>query len=421
MSKRFHVTLVGATGVTGRNAYDYLAKNGPADLVWNIAGRNKDKLKKILDRGDETWNKPDVTIVDLDNHDQVEAMIRNTNVLIHLAGPYAEHGEYIIAKCIEHKTDYVDIGGETFFIREMILKYHELAREQGVRVIPTAGYESLPFDMLTMMTVRRMKEVYDETCSKVKIVTSFHRSGSMRDNKISAGSIGTMRNILAGDHIGAFNDVSCLLPDSCDRKGIRRSNKIKYAARYDEDVRAYTGPLQPAPFLNVPVILRSAHLQNEAGRGYGEQFRYSDSMTMEWYSSSEAGQRKAAKKSALKNKLTSVIMGGPKIFRSLIEQRLDAMGIQAGDGPSEDSLPFVDYELRLFATAGSGRKMTATASGKGHPGYLSTARIAAEVGLALSFDESRDDQQCGIVTPSTGLGGSFISRLKNAGVEVSFD
>ncbi|MDJ0761239.1 MAG: saccharopine dehydrogenase NADP-binding domain-containing protein [Woeseiaceae bacterium] len=421
MAKKFQVTLVGASGVTGRNAYDYLAENGPADLIWNIAGRNEHKLKQILGRGDETWNKPEITIADLGNPDQVEAMIRNTKVLIHLAGPYAEHGEFIIAKCIEHKTDYVDIGGETFFIREMILKYHERAREQGVRIIPTAGYESLPFDMLTMMTVRRIKDVYNETCSAVKIVTSFHRSGSVRDNRISAGSIGTMRNILAGDHIGAFNDMSCLLPDSCDRKGIRRRNKVKYVARYDQDVNAYTGPLQPAPFLNVPVILRSAYLQNEAGRGYGDQFRYSDSMTMEFYSRNEAGQREAARKSAFKNRLTSMIMGGPRIFRSLIRQRLDSMGIRAGEGPSEGSLHFVDYELRLFATASSGRKMTARASARGHPGYLSTARIAAEAGLALSFDKRRDDQQYGIVTPSTGLGESFIHRLENAGVEVSFD
>lgn len=419
MSKRFQVTLLGATGITGRNAFDYLAKHAPTDLRWNIAGRSKEKLKMLLDRVEDGWNLPEITIADLSNQDSIEDLVKKTDVLIHLAGPYAQYGEFVIAKCIEHKTDYIDIGGETFFIRDMILKYHEAAKRQSVRIIPTAGYESLPFDMLTMLAVNKLNQEYQETCASVKIVTSFLRSGSIRDNRISGGSIGTMRNILDGDKIDAFNDMSCLLPNDCNRRAIRRRNKVKYESKYDQDVRAYTGPLQPAPFLNVPVILRSAYLRNNSG--YSKKFKYSDSMTMEFYSNSENGQRKAAQKSAIINKLTSIIMGGPKIFRSLITGRLDAMGIKPGDGPSEDSLPFVDYTLKLFAVSEGGNKLTAKANAKGHPGYLSTAKIAAEAGLALCLDEILDDQQYGIVTPSVGLGAGFVNRLEQAGVNISFD
>ena len=97
------------------------------------------------------------------------------------------------------------------------------------------------------------------------------------------------------------------------------------------------------------------------------------------------------------------------------------MGIKPGDGPSEESLPFIDYELRLFAISESGERLTGKAFAKGHPGYLSTAKIAAEAGLALSLDTIQDDQQCGVVTPSVGLGISFTERLKKAGVSFSFD
>lgn len=419
MSNKFHITLLGATGVTGRNAFDYLAEQAPPNLRWNIAGRSKEKLTKILERAKPEWNVPEITIADLSAQSMVEDLVKETDVLIHLAGPYARHGEYIIAKCIEHKTDYIDIGGETFFIRDMILKYHEAAKQRGVRIIPTAGYESLPFDMMTMLAVNKLNEEYEENCTSVKIVTSFLRTGHIRDNKISGGSIGTMRNILDGDKNDAFNDISCLLPGDCNRKAIRRRNKVKYESKYDQDVDAYTGPLQPAPFLNVPVILRSAHLRNNSG--YSENFKYSDSMTMEFYSSSENGQRKAAQRSAIINRMTSVIMRGPKIFRTLIKGLLDAMEIKPGDGPSEDSLPCVDYTLKLFALSEGGNKLTGRVDAKGHPGYLSTAKIAAEAGLALCMDEILDDQQYGIVTPSVGLGAGFLKRLERAGVNISFD
>jgi|TARA_B100000073_G_C23670947_1_gene548598 short subunit dehydrogenase-like uncharacterized protein len=419
MCKRFQVTLLGATGITGRNAFDYIAENGHSNLKWNIAGRSEEKLNQILERAEDNWNKPEITVVDITDREQVKAMIKDSQVLIHLAGPYATHGEFIISQCIAHRTDYVDIGGETFFIREMILKYHDAAKARGVRIIPTAGYESLPFDILTTLAIKKMREDYGEKCASVKIVTSFLRSGTIRDNRISGGSIGTMRNILDGDSIDAFNDMSCLLPEECDRKAIRRRNKVRYKSSYDDDVQAYTGPLQPAPFLNVPVILRTAYLR--ANLGYSDKFSYSDSMTMEFYSKSEKGQRKAALQSAIVNRLTSSIMAGPKIFRFLIRRRLDAMGIKPGDGPSEESLPFIDYELRLFAISESGERLSGKAIAKGHPGYLSTAKIAAEAGLALSLDTIQDDQQFGVVTPSVGLGISFTERLKKAGVSFSFD
>ncbi|MDJ0867348.1 MAG: saccharopine dehydrogenase NADP-binding domain-containing protein [Myxococcota bacterium] len=61
----------------------------------------------------------------------VEAMVAATRVLLHAAGPYAEHGEACFCACIEHGTDYVDIGGETFFLRRMIRTHHAAARQRG--------------------------------------------------------------------------------------------------------------------------------------------------------------------------------------------------------------------------------------------------------------------------------------------------
>ncbi|MEO1610526.1 MAG: saccharopine dehydrogenase NADP-binding domain-containing protein [Pseudomonadota bacterium] len=419
MKKPFQLTLFGATGVTGRNAFKYLSEHAPSDMQWAIAGRDQQRLDDIRSQAKENRATPQIVLADLDDPKTIEEMIKNTDVLIHLAGPYAKNGEQFFAQCIKHQTDYLDIGGETFFLREMILKYHQKAKDRGVKIVPTAGYESVPFDLLTRMAIVHLRDVYHEACAEIKIITSFLRNGNLRDNRISGGSIGTMRNILDGDSINAFNDMSCLLPNSRDRAKIRQRNKVKYKARFDEDVEAYTGPLQPAPFLNVPVILRSAHLYEEIGQGYGGAFTYRDAMTMEFYADTIEGQEIAAKKSANLNRMTSIAMAGPKFMRSLIRKRLDGMGIKPGDGPSEESLPFVDYELRLFATSESNRKLKAIARAKGHPGYLSTANIVAEAGLSLCCARESLTEQFGVLTPATGLGLGFLQRLENAGVEMT--
>ncbi|WP_189475081.1 saccharopine dehydrogenase family protein [Halioglobus pacificus] len=416
--KTYRLVVLGATGVTGQNTFRHLAEHLPADFSWAIAGRNPDKMKKLVSDFPDRKSTPAYIPADVVDRDSVDALIKNCDVLIHLAGPYATHGELFFEKCIEHRTHYVDIGGETFFIKRMIEKYHQAASDKNVILLPTAGYESVPFDLLTLLAITHLEGAYQEHCAKIKIVTSFHRLGGVRDNRISGGSIGTMRNILAGDDCNAFNDMACLLPPKADNGRVRDRNKIRYAARYDEDVQAFTGPLQPAPFLNVPVVLRSAHLLSQVGIDYGANFSYSDSMTMEFYADSPEGQQRAAKRSARINKITSMALAGPRPLRGLIRRRLDSLGVEPGDGPSQESLPFVDYTLRLFGESDRGRSIRAQARAKGHPGYLSTSKIVAEVGLFLAEENTRPPVSFGVVTPATALGLEFLPRLQRAGVKM---
>jgi short subunit dehydrogenase-like uncharacterized protein len=50
-------------------------------------------------------------------------------------GPFALYGEAVIKACVEHKTDYADITGEVFWVQDMMRKYGEAARKNGV--LPT--------------------------------------------------------------------------------------------------------------------------------------------------------------------------------------------------------------------------------------------------------------------------------------------
>lgn len=48
---------------------------------------------------------------------------------------------------IETKTDYVDVSGEPQFLEETQLRYHSLAGERHIYVVPACGFDSLPCDL----------------------------------------------------------------------------------------------------------------------------------------------------------------------------------------------------------------------------------------------------------------------------------
>ena len=144
-------------------------------------------------------------------------------------------------------------------------------------------------------------------------------------------------------------------------------------------------------------------------------------MTMEFYADTAEGQKRAARRSARVNRLTSLAMSGPGLMRSLIRRRLDGLGIEPGDGPREDSLDKIDYLLRLFAVSEGGKPVRAHARATGHPGYLSTSKIVAEIGMYLADQRQPSRSVCGVVTPAVALGSRFCEGLGRAGVTMAID
>jgi short subunit dehydrogenase-like uncharacterized protein len=395
MPKTHDLVLFGATGVTGRQMCKHLIAHAPGSARWAVAGRSAAKLEALLDDLAPDGPAPEILIADSSDPDSIEAMIRNTRVLLHAAGPYAVHGETFFRACIESGTDYVDIGGETFFLQRMIDGYHAQAERVGVKLIPVAGYEALPFDLAALLAVRTLRERYDSDCREVKIVATFEtRGGFSSDDGLSGGSVGTIKNILALDDVGVFNDPACLLPESART----------------EDV------------LNVPVVLRSAYLYSEAGEPYGPAFRYREATSLrsitswrplQWLGASALGATYFGLSGLFRREL--------RFVRPAVKSALDLVGPAPGQGPSDASLDGTDYRLDIFALSESDEIVRGTLHGRGHPGYKSTATMAAEAGLALALDRDRLPAFTGIVTPATGLGLAIRARLKTAGIEMAVD
>lgn len=101
-SRPYDLVLFGATGFTGGLTADYLAAHAPATMRWAIAGRNRSKLDAVAARlaaAAPEAPKPDVIVADAADREALSQAAESTRVVITTIGPYALHGEPLVAAC----------------------------------------------------------------------------------------------------------------------------------------------------------------------------------------------------------------------------------------------------------------------------------------------------------------------------------
>ncbi|MDT4938723.1 MAG: hypothetical protein QOG80_2394, partial [Pseudonocardiales bacterium] len=110
----YDIVLFGATGFTGQLTAEYLARHAPAGCRWALAGRNHAKLAAIRDRLAEivpTLAELPVLPAEASDVESMRAVAESARVVITTVGPYALHGEPLVAACAAAGTDYVDLTG----------------------------------------------------------------------------------------------------------------------------------------------------------------------------------------------------------------------------------------------------------------------------------------------------------------------
>ena len=102
----------------------------------------------------------DVALLEADAADPValKGIAEAARVIITTVGPYAIHGEPLVAACAAAGTDYLDLTGEPEFVDNMWLRHHEQAEETGARIIHCAGFDSIPHDLGAYFTVQQLPE-----------------------------------------------------------------------------------------------------------------------------------------------------------------------------------------------------------------------------------------------------------------------
>src|SRR5919202_2631106 len=138
------VVVFGATGFTGELTAEYLARHGPDDLRWAIAGRNRKKLEGVRERLAgiaDRHGELDLLEADVEDPSSPREVAESADVVITTLGPYINYGEPLVKACAAAGTDYVDLTGEPEFVDRMWLRHHDRAQASGARIVHSCGFD----------------------------------------------------------------------------------------------------------------------------------------------------------------------------------------------------------------------------------------------------------------------------------------
>ena len=393
----YDVVLYGATGFTGSQTAEYFDERVGNQVRWAIAGRNAQKLAQLCSQLRTT---PDVLVADADDPAAIDAMVAKTRVMLTTAGPFARYGEALVRSCATRGVHYVDITGETPWVRRMIDRYEQKAIGSGAKIVPFCGYDSVPSDLGVLLLVEHFRSQGKATRS----VRSFQRARG----GINGGTIASMTNMMASADRNVFDDPLLLNPDEHRRSDAAMSNRDPSAPQFDPDLGRWVAPFFMAP-INTRVVRRSHALSSQWQQPYGDTFRYQEF----WGLGAAAGYPGAA--------FAAFGMG---FFQSLmrlpgVARFVEAIAPAPGDGPSEATMDDGFYECRFVGTADDGTKAWARIAGSGDPGNRATVTFVCESALALATQADQlpgGSGRAGFLTPATAFGDTLVVRLRSAGV-----
>jgi len=415
-SRRFDIVVWGATGFTGKLVAEYLAQRDQqrspdapaAPLTWALAGRSREKLEAV--RASLALEFPRVKDLPLllgDGTDRasLDPIARDARVIITTVGPYALHGRTLVAACVDAGTDYVDLAGETPFIRDMIDQHHLRAQKTGARIVNSCGYDSIPSDLGVLMLEDYAKEKYAGRCDAIRFFAG-ESKGSMSGgtvasiiNMIEEGSRDPRVRRIAGNPYALDPGREGRGPDGSDQKGVR----------FDADSGRWTGPFLMAG-INTRIVRRSNAL---LGYAYGKDFRYSEAMSF------GPGVKGLAMATALTAGLGGFALAlvAPPVRKLLAKTVLPA----PGQGPSKAARESGHFTSRLYGDVVGGKaegkrvKLLGTVKGTKDPGYGETAKMISESALSLLLDGGIR-QEGGVLTTASCMGMPLVQRLRRAGM-----
>ena len=396
----YAVVLYGATSFVGQITAHYLTeflsntkdKNG-ANVTWAIAGRDEEKLNELQSK---LASKVDIIIANSDDAASLDKMTKQSQVIISTVGPYLKYGEPLIKSCVNNGTDYVDLTGEAIFIKDMMDKYQDTAKQSGARIVNSCGFDSIPSDLGVYFTQKKAEEKFGNACDVIHMRVKAAKGG------LSGGTIASMATI--------FEEVSqdksrrkqvanpYLLNDDKEAPNVRQANVSK--PEYDDEHKRWL-----APFVMASINTRIVHRSNQLlGYEYGRDFKYDEAMWM---------------KDGVKGKLSSYAMSAGllgfatammiKPSRELLSKHVLP---KSGSGPSKEEQENGYFDIRLFGKTANNDTINTKVTGDKDPGYGSTSRMLSQAALCLAQDISKDDVGGGFWTPASAMGDSLIERLE---------
>lgn len=172
--------------------------------------------------------------------------------------------------CAENGTHYVDVTGEAPWVKDMVDKYHNIAKTTGAIIIPEIGVESAPADMLTFAVSNFVRERLGAPTREVVMTTHEMKMAP------SGGTLSTVRSIFDVYSLsylaksGAPNATSPISVPKHTRPGILQ---MLFGYHFVPELGVLSTSIQAAS--DVPIVYRSWGLLTQGGAGYGGNFRFS--------------------------------------------------------------------------------------------------------------------------------------------------
>ncbi|KAH6625655.1 Saccharopine dehydrogenase-domain-containing protein [Boeremia exigua] len=411
-NRQYELILLGATGYTGKLVAEWISIYLPEDLKWAIAGRNAKKLQGVIDelkKVNANRKLPDVETCEL-KPDQLDTLVKKTKLLITTVGPFMHYGEPVLAACAANGTHYLDSTGEVPWIYDMIAKYDTVAKANKSIIIPEAGLDSVPADIMAYVLSRTIRKRFQADCERVIMTLYDFKSG------VSGGTSLTMLELFSNYSLGHL--AKSMHPYSLSPK--------KFDKQLDKPADSPSGGLLGLPNIAELGGLQTKYIMSDVDTcivhrsaglyGYGSRFRFDEYMRA---------------KSLVQGLIVKVAFALVGLFLALPPTRMILAPLfkkylitPPGEGPSRESMKndFMSYRA-VGVAEGSGQKVT----GKldcGHGGYAATAitlAAAAHVILRGKLDETEASRLGGgILTPAT-LGEQFVDTLNEFGMKINVD
>ena len=389
MNRKYKIVIFGATGFTGELCAKFMSEKY-SDIPIAIAGRNLEKLEKIKNKHGLPFP---IIVADAFDVNALEKMCKDTEVVLSTAGPYHKYGSDLLGACVKSGCHYVDITGESFWIKDMIEKHHKEASNKGVRIINACGFDSAPSDLGVFYAV-------NQVAGSVKSVQCFQAWKGEASGGTMETMFSSMDAKLAKGGLGKFS----LNPKNSISENQKKKTSDKIKVQKIPHLGGWTGPFVMA-LPNTRVVRRSAALSKFTGKYYGDDFVYSEGA---YYSKKGAAR-----------KVTFMTLALGLIIVSPLRKLLRGFFRKPGEGPSQEAMDSGFFKSRFLIETKDGFRAFSMSS-SGDPGYKMTSRMACESALCLAVENPASlpggEGFGGLLTPSVGLGNVLINRLKNIGV-----
>ena len=397
-ASEFDLVLLGATGFTGQLVADYLLKrHGVAGrLRWALAGRSREKLEAVRQQlGPEAAELP---LIVADSHDRqsLDALVSRTRAVCSTVGPYALHGNELVAACAANGTDYCDLTGEVPWMRRMLDAYQAEAETSGARLVHCCGFDSIPSDLGVWFMQQRAMKQFGRPLDRIRMGVERMR-GTM-----SGGTAASMINIIEETRRDPAIGRLAASPYALCPPGMRGGSRQPYVKRPEFDTRldSWLAPFVMAA-INTRIVHRSHALQ---GRPWGDDFVYDEAMMS---GAGFAGRRRAWGWSLGLGAFAVGASLGPT--RKLLTRRVLP---KPGEGPSAEQREKGFFRLLFDGRNAHGDQMRVRVTGDRDPGYGSTAKMLGEAAFTLATDLPAEACPGGFWTPSTALAEPLLPRLE---------